>query len=104
MGSAQKDVVKLISKREIDRKLSWQQGLLDFSDAPLETVIEDLSRYTPLTIEISDPELRDLKFDGIFRTNELQSLFNALETSFDIKIEYVGDDLVRLSRKSDNAM
>jgi transmembrane sensor len=92
--------VQLVSKREIKRKLSWQNGLLDFSDTPLIDVVEDLSRYTSLQIEISDPELRNLKFGGLFRTNELQALFNALETTFDIRVEKIDDTHVRLSRNT----
>jgi len=97
MDSVQTEAIEIISQREIRRKLSWQEGLLDFSQTPLVDVIDDLSRYTSLKIEISDPELRDLKFGGIFRVDELQALFDALETTFDIKVEYLENDIVRLS-------
>ncbi len=93
------EVVDSVSEREILRKLSWQDGLLDFSETPLVEVIEDLSRYTTMKIEIQDPELRDLKFGGLFRTNELQALFDALEMTFDIEIEKLSEQHVRLSRK-----
>jgi transmembrane sensor len=96
--SIQTDVIVVVPEREIMRRLSWRNGLLDFSETPLAEVIEDMSRYTALQIEISDPELRDLKFGGIFRTDELQALFGALETTYDIKVEYVTEELVRLSR------
>ena len=92
------ELVQSVSKREIQRKLSWQDGLLDFSETPLIEVIEDLSRYTSMKIEISDPELRNLKFGGLFRTDELAALFNALETTFNIKVEKINDSHVRLSR------
>jgi len=92
------ELVRSVSEQEIKRKLSWQDGLLDFSETPLIDVINDLSRYTSMNIEISDPELRNLKFGGLFRTNELQALFNALETTFDIEIERISDKHVRISR------
>lgn len=92
------ELVQTVSEQEIKRKLSWQDGLLDFSETPLIDVVNDLSRYTSMNIEISDPELRNLKFGGLFRTNELQALFNALETTFDIKIERISDKHVRISR------
>lgn len=92
------DSVGSVSQREILRQLSWQDGLLDFSETPLVEVIEDLSRYTTMKIEIQDPELRNLKFGGLFRTNELQALFDALELTFDIRIEKINDQHVRLSR------
>lgn len=94
----QAELVEVVSQREIRRKLSWQDGILDFSETPLIEVIEDMSRYTSMKIEISDPELRNLKFGGLFRTDELDALFNALEMTFEIKIEKIDDNHVRLSR------
>ncbi len=96
----QAEMVEAVSEREIRRKLSWQDGLLDFSETPLIEVVNDLSRYTEISIEISDPELRNLKFGGLFRTNELQALFDALETTFDIKVERIDQRHVRISRNS----
>lgn len=96
----QEELVETVSEREIKRMLSWQDGLLDFSETPLIEVINDLRRYTPMIIEISDPELRNLKFGGLFRTDELQALFNALETTFDIKVERVDNKHVRISRNN----
>ncbi len=52
-----------------------------------------------MKIEIEDPELQELKFGGLFRTNELQALFDALEMTFDIEIEKLSEQHVKLSRK-----
>ncbi|MEE9272086.1 MAG: FecR domain-containing protein [Robiginitomaculum sp.] len=94
--------VEKITKREIERELSWQDGLLEFSDTPLTEVIADLSRYTSLKIEISDPELRNLKFGGLFRTDELSVLFDTLETNFDIIVKYEDNDIIKISRPNGN--
>jgi len=99
MASVQNNTVEKISKREIERELSWQDGLLEFSETPLDEVITDLSRYTTLKIEIADPELRDLKFGGLFRTDGLSVLFDTLETDFDIEVDYAEDNVVRISRR-----
>lgn len=96
--------VDSVSERDILRKLSWQDGLLDFSETPLVEVIEDLSRYTTMKIEIQDPELQQLKFGGLFRTNELQALFDALEMTFDIEIEKLSEHHVKLSRKKTSSI
>jgi transmembrane sensor len=96
-ASVQVNKVEKITVREIERELSWQDGLLEFSETPLSEVIEDLSRYTALKIEITDPDLRDLKFGGLFRTDELSVLFATLETNFDIEVDYEGDDVVKIS-------
>ncbi len=94
LGEA-KPVVE-ISERDLQRELSWQEGLFDFSETPLNEVVNEVSRYTSLQIEFADPELGDLRFGGIFRIGETEPLFDALEMSFDIDVEYVDDDQVRL--------
>lgn len=89
-----------LSERDLQRALSWQEGLHDFSSTPLEEVVREMSRYSPLEIEIADQALRNLEFGGIFRTGETQPLFDALQASFGIDVEYVGDNKVRLTLAS----
>ena len=86
-----------LTERDLQRELSWQEGLHDFSNTPLEEVVKEMSRHSPLQIEIADPALHGLKFGGIFRTGETQPLLDALESSFGIDVEYVGDNKVVLS-------
>ncbi|MGF1543049.1 MAG: FecR domain-containing protein [Parvularculaceae bacterium] len=86
-----------MTDRELQRKLSWQEGLFDFSNTPLVDVVDEISRHTDIRFEIVDPELSRLKFGGVFRTGEIDALLNALETSFDVDVEHVGDRRVRLS-------
>jgi transmembrane sensor len=85
------------SERDLQRELSWQEGLHDFSETPLENVIREVSRYSPLEVEITDPALREIRFGGIFRTGETQPLLDALQASYGVNVEYVGDTKVRLS-------
>lgn len=96
--SSQLDTPPIVemSERDLQRKLSWQDGLFDFSETPLIEVVQEVSRHTAMRIEISDPELSNLKFGGVFRTGETNALLDALETSFDIEVEHVDDEYVRL--------
>ncbi len=90
--------VETITQTDLRRKLARQEGLLEFSDTPLNTVIREVSRHTTLKIEISDPALRDLKFGGMFRTGDTEPLFRALHTAYDIQAVYIREDTVRLTR------
>lgn len=91
------------SERDLQRELSWQEGLHDFSETPLEDVIREISRYSPLEVEIADAALRDIRFGGIFRTGETQPLLDALQASYGVEVEYVGERKVRLSLMADDA-
>ncbi len=90
-------VFQIMSEVDVDRKLAWSSGFFDFSDMPLEEVIRELERHANLRIEIVDPELRTLRFDGIFPTGDLQLLFEALESAYGVHVDYVGKSTVRLS-------
>jgi transmembrane sensor len=95
-----KDTVEMISNRKLARDLSWRDGLLDFADMPLSEVVRQWSRYTDLKFEIADRDLQDLKFDGIFRTNEIGAFLDALEHSFGVHVEYVDDKTIRLQHSA----
>ncbi len=91
------DPVHLFSERDQKRELSWQEGLHDFSNTPLEEVVNELSRYSDLTIEITDPDLREIKFGGVFRIGDTEPLFDALETAYGVRVTYLDENSVSLS-------
>ena len=73
------------------------KGLLKFSGDPLEKVIQEVSRYTSLSIVILDPELRDLRVGGFFEVGETQKMLEALETGFGVQTERIDENLIHLS-------
>lgn len=89
-------LVAQVSPRELRSELSWQDGILDFPEKPLVEVISEINRYTNVRIEITDSELSQLKFGGVFRTGETQPLLDALEQAFNVRVERVSDTYVRI--------
>jgi transmembrane sensor len=92
--------IEVISPVDLRRKLAWRDGLLDFSDTPLEEVVREVSRYTTTRIEIADPTLAEIRFGGVFRAGDTEPLFRALESAYDIRAEYINQDTVRLTRSA----
>ena len=78
--------MQTISKPELDRQLAWHRGLVMFAGETLEQVVAEISRYSDLTINITDPNLRSLKIGGQFRIGETQAMFDVLESNFNISI------------------
>lgn len=93
--------VDLIEPEALARKLSWRQGVLAFSGDPLSDVVQDVSRYTDVVIEIDDQTLRDLPVSGYFKIGEVDELFEALELMAGLHAERVGAKRVRLVRMAD---
>lgn len=89
--------IETIDRIGISRKLAWQEGLLRFSGAPLHDVVEEVSRYTRISIVIVDPELRDLPIGGFFEVGETEKMFEALEAGFGVRVDRINNNVVHLS-------
>lgn len=91
--------IEYIEPAEMERKLSWRQGVLAFSGEPLSSVLSDISRYTDITIEIVDDDLRDLTVTGYFKIGNVNAMLEALEVMADVYMERINPKLVRLSKQ-----
>ncbi len=92
--------VAQMEQSELSRKLSWRQGVLAYAGDPLADVIADVSRYTEIEIEITDPALRELPIGGYFRVGEVEALLDSLELTFGLEVDRVDKNHVRLSAAS----
>ena len=84
---------------DIVRKLSWLDGRLVFAGESLQEVVAEVSRHTPLLIEVVDPELRKLRIGGQFQAGETDALFDVLESGFGVKITRINKGHVQLNAK-----
>lgn len=91
--------VKTIEPEIISRKLAWQHGTLVFKGETLEEVVKEISRYTDTSIVISDPDIRDMRIGGYFKTGEIDALLTVLQDNFDLHVERAGDNLVYLTEE-----
>lgn len=94
-------VVEPISSETVSKNLAWRNGLIIFDGEPLSYVVDEISRYTPSRVVISDPEIRDLPIGGVFEAGEVDALLGALKTSFGVEITEIEDGLIYLSKPSD---
>lgn len=90
--------VNKIPAPEVNRKLSWRQGMLSFAGEPLSRAIAEVSRYTETKIIIEDPLVAELPVGGYFKAGETEAMLEVLEVSFGLKITRVSDKVIVLSR------
>jgi transmembrane sensor len=76
--------------------LAWRDGLLVFTGEPLSEVIDQVSRYTPMRIEIADARLRGLPVGGRFRVDDLDAMLELLESSFGIRVVRLDERNIQL--------
>ena len=93
------DAIEEIGTDELTRRQAWRHGLLVFAGEPLEQVVREVSRYTTVSVEIVDPELRTIQIGGRFRVGEVEEMFAALETNFDVEVSWLNYNRVQLKAK-----
>jgi transmembrane sensor len=92
------DTIQTLKKDEVARKLSWRDGMLVFSGESLDHVVEQVTRYTPVSIVIADPAIRNIRIGGYFRVGETDAMFEVLESNFGIRVSEISDELFHLSK------
>ncbi|MDM3870070.1 FecR domain-containing protein [Porticoccus sp. W117] len=91
------DPITDIDQHQMDKQLSWRKGLLMFTGDPLEMVVAEISRYSTVSIEINDPEVRAIKIGGQFRVGETEAMLDSLESNFGLHVQRTGYNQVVLS-------
>ena len=84
---------------EMNRRLSWREGQLVFENERLDQVIKEISRYMANTIIIDDPALREIRVSGRFVIGDTDALLEAIEVSFNVKVNHAGEKLIHLTRE-----
>lgn len=86
-----------ISPAELERRLSWRKGFITFSGAPLDKVVDEIGRYSQLSIELTDPAMASIKIGGQFRVGEVDAMLESLERNFGLKVRRVSYNHIQLS-------
>ena len=93
------ELAQQVKPEDIEKKLSWRDGMLIFDNDSLEDVVSEINRYTSTKIVISDSDLRDLRFGGYFRIDDMSSILDTFEEAFGIKVDRINENLIYLSRR-----
>ena len=91
------DEILTVEPIDIEKKLGWRDGLLTFAGDPLEQVVAEISRYTTVTVDIPDPEVRAIRIGGRIAVGETDGMIAALETNFGLRVRRVGDDRIEIT-------
>lgn len=85
-----------LSQKELQNAQAWRNGTLVFVRDPLSDVVYEVSRYTDITIEITDPKLKHLVMGGRFKAGDLDALLEVLEIGFGVKVVYLNEQHIQL--------
>lgn len=90
---------RLLPPPAVEREVAWRTGTLEFDGRPLQEVVDELARYTPLRIEVG-ADARDVRVGGTFQTNPkgVEALLAALHDGFGLQVRRDGRR-VRIERR-----
>ena len=75
-----------VSTVDSQQLLAWQRGRLIVSQQPLAAVVEQLQRYLPGRVLITDPQLAQQPVSGIFDLTRPDQLLDTLQQSLDLQL------------------
>ncbi|MBL4853315.1 MAG: FecR domain-containing protein [Robiginitomaculum sp.] len=90
--------VSIVLPPALEKQVDWQDGELSFKGETLGEVINDISRYTDLTIEIAGEDLRAQRIVAYYKVGDVERLFEALNVMANIEVERVSNTHVKLYR------
>lgn len=90
------EITQTMTDEELARRQSWRSGLLVFSGEPLTQVIDEISRYTTISIEIADPSIGAIEIGGRYRVGDIDEMFDALEANFGLQVKRLAYNRVQL--------
>lgn len=79
---------------------AWRDGLLQYRDEPLPSVIADVIRYYEYDIVIADPAVAELRVTGTVFANDVESWLQSLEAALPVRAIRAPDGAVRLESTS----
>lgn len=91
------DEIRTVEPIDIEKKLGWRDGLLTFAGDPLEQVVAEISRYTTVTVDIPDPEVRAIRIGGRIAVGETDGMIASLETNFGLRVTHIGQDRIEIT-------
>ena len=83
------------TKNDSFRSGAWVEGVIDVNSAPLDRVLEVLSRHHHGWLSY-DTDLSSLRVTGVFQLNETDRALDAIERSLPVEVERTTDYWVRV--------
>jgi transmembrane sensor len=66
--------------------LSWERGLLDFTDEPLADAAAQLNRYSDDMIVVRDPKAAKIKISGVFQAGRSRQFLEAISAVYPVSV------------------
>jgi transmembrane sensor len=97
VGTSQEDA--LVHTIDIGKVTGWRDGRIYLEDLTLTDAAAEMNRHSPVQISVDDPQIAQLRVNGMFRAGEQEAFVTALEQYFPIAARHRGDTEIILTRR-----
>ena len=85
-----------LGTEEFRKRLSWRNGVVVFEDQALHAVIDEMRRYTRVSIHVADSELSGLRISGEYKTGDVTQFLAQLQQDYPLVIDDQHTDWILL--------
>ena len=80
-------IVASRSLEQVERSMSWRNGMLTFDNATLADAAAEFNRYNARKIEILDPQTARMRIGGTFQANNVDAFARLLRDAYGVKVD-----------------
>lgn len=88
--------VSRIEPQQVESRLAWTSGKLQFRGETLGAAVEEFNRYNRRQIRLGDASLSELRVGGTFNATDPESFAAALSGTFNLRVEPATPDAIVL--------
>ncbi|WP_455824148.1 FecR family protein [Pseudomonas graminis] len=89
------DGIVALDQLDVERATSWRRGVLIFDRQPLAKVVEQLNRYRPGRVVLTDADLGNREVSGVFRLDMLDTALGTLTQELQVqRLDLAGLSLI----------
>jgi len=78
---------------QLARDLSWREGLISFNQTTLGDAASEFNRYSDKKLIVVGQTAANVRIDGAFRSDNVDSFANLLREGFGLKVEDDGNEI-----------
>lgn len=97
IGRVETLVQQSVSEHDLAERLSWATGQLVFYDEDLQSVIDEVARYTTVRIKVMDDILKGQKITGILQIGDVDLMLEGVQGALNVKVKRIESNLVHLT-------
>lgn len=87
--------IRLLSPEQVSAATAWRQGAIDLYGQTLAEAIEEIARYTPRRVRLTDAQLGRQRIVGYSRTGDISALLQSIQANnFGLRITETESEIV----------